>query len=721
MPAPITKVSDQPEAPIGSPLASRVWPLTKRWTVVSLVGILLTLTVIAFLIDGFVSRSMSEGNRQSLQAILDARVTAVNLWIDDRITNVQRLSTDGLLAKSKEQLQKPTAAGSASLSEELNQSIRDAFPTERVAWCLMHADGKIALCCEEASLGRSFTLTQESLDRVHQGRPFVAFPNTSTSDQPWLLAIHPVSPGISFDGSLVLLHDLRAGFTQVVSNESDDPAQRQSFALNRSGVLLTKSPHESLLIERGVLATGQSSALNVLVADGNADTSSRKLSFLADQATRRSRGVNVEGYTDYLGRDVIGAWQWLPEHDFAIATEITFDSAYAGLTTLRRLFFGGLLAFFAIVLLLYLLEKTGVLKTSTATEKLLRRRLGQYTIGGEIGHGGMGTVFHGQHQLLQRDVAVKVLEQSKATDRAMSRFEREVQMTAKLRHPNTIEIYDYGKTPDGTFFYVMEYVRGISLQELVDHYGRQPAERVIYLLLQICGSICEAHKFGMVHRDIKPANLLVTTQAGLHDLVKVLDFGLVKELNRETVDAPVTRMGSVTGTPLYMSPESVRDASKSDYRSDLYSIGAVGYTLLTGLPTFEATTSADICVLQLNQEPIRPSKRIGQHIADDLQNLLMSCLRKNPEERPSSVSELADTLAQCEDAQSWTQADACQWWEQVYEGPRDESASFGDNQPGGLKATAAKKAAGVITDQGTKDDNDDTANGSLPESNNETA
>ncbi len=159
----------------------------------------------------------------------------------------------------------------------------------------------------------------------------------------------------------------------------------------------------------------------------------------------------------------------------------------------------------------------------------------------------------------------------------------------------------------------MEFIDGITLQELVDDYGPQPPGRTIHLLLQICGSLSEAHQLGMIHRDIKPSNILVTAQAGLYDMIKLLDFGLVKELNRETVE--LTRTDGITGTPMYMSPEAVRDAATTDHRSDLYSVGAVGYTLLTGLPTFDGDSSVDVCWKQLNEDPIRPSERIGRAVA----------------------------------------------------------------------------------------------------------
>ena len=186
-------------------------------------------------------------------------------------------------------------------------------------------------------------------------------------------------------------------------------------------------------------------------------------------------------------------------------------------------------------------------------------------------------------------------------------------------------------------------------------------------MLQICGSLSEAHQLGMIHPDIKPSNILLTVRAGLYDMLKVLDFGLVKQKQHQlaaTDLAPaLTHTDGITGTPMYMSPETVRDATTADERSDLYSVGAVGYILLTGKPLFDGGASVDVCLNQLNDQPIRPSDRIGSSLPEDLQNLLMSCLRKSPDERPLSVDHLADSLRHCQDANRWTSAEAMQWWE----------------------------------------------------------
>ena len=199
----------------------------------------------------------------------------------------------------------------------------------------------------------------------------------------------------------------------------------------------------------------------------------------------------------------------------------------------------------------------------------------------------MGVVYKGHHAMLRRPTAIKMLDVDKVNEGSIERFEREVQITSQLNHPNTVAIYDYGRTPEGVFYYAMEYLDGIDLQTLVERYGPQPVPRVIHILLQVCGSLYEAHSLGLVHRDIKPANIMLNRRGGEPDVVKVLDFGLVKAVDDQK-QAGLTQQASLTGTPLYMSPEAIQLPNSVDARSDLYAVGAVGYFLLTGHPVFEA-------------------------------------------------------------------------------------------------------------------------------------
>lgn len=290
------------------------------------------------------------------------------------------------------------------------------------------------------------------------------------------------------------------------------------------------------------------------------------------------------------------------------------------------------------------------------------RRLGQYTLENKIGAGGMGVVYRASHAMLRRPTAVKLLPPDRAGEANLVRFEREVQMTAQLSHPNTVAIYDYGRTPDGVFYYAMEYLDGINLEELVRVYGAQPGGRVVAILDQVCGALAEAHGRGLVHRDIKPANIILTERGGEPDVAKVVDFGLVKPISADGPSATIPGAAVLTGTPLYMSPEALMTPDSGDTRSDLYALGAVAYYLLAGRPVFDAATVVEIVGHHLHTEPILPSRRGPHPVAADLEAVVMQCLRKTPAERPANARALRDELRRCTQVEPWTGDAAANWW-----------------------------------------------------------
>jgi serine/threonine-protein kinase len=289
-------------------------------------------------------------------------------------------------------------------------------------------------------------------------------------------------------------------------------------------------------------------------------------------------------------------------------------------------------------------------------------QLGQYTVQEKLGEGGMGIVFKASHAMLRRPTAIKLLPPEKAGVESLARFEKEVQLTATLTHPNTIAVYDYGKTPDGVLYYAMEYIDGISLQQLVERDGPLPPGRVIHLLRQVCGALFEAHCAGLVHRDVKPANILLCHRAQVADMVKVVDFGLVKQIG-----APVSMSqpssNTVTGTPLYISPEAIVAPETVGAAADLYAVGAVGYYLLTGTPVFHGRSAIELCTHHLHTTPEPMGERLRAAVPVDLEGVISRCLAKAPADRPTDAHHLADMLAACADAASWTETDATRWWQ----------------------------------------------------------
>jgi hypothetical protein len=289
------------------------------------------------------------------------------------------------------------------------------------------------------------------------------------------------------------------------------------------------------------------------------------------------------------------------------------------------------------------------------------RRLGQYTLEEKIGEGGMGAVYRATHAMLRRPAAIKLLLPTRTGEKEIARFEREVQLTSRLAHPNTISIFDYGRTDDGVFYYVMEYLDGFDLERLVQEEGPLQAPRAIRILAQVSGALAEAHALGLVHRDIKPANIILTERADEPDVVKVVDFGLVRNIANAT-DVTLTQADTITGTPMYLAPEAITSIDAIDARADLYALGAVGYFLLTGQHVFEAPTLIELCSKHLMQAPVPPSQRLGRPVAPDLEAVLLRCLAKAPEQRPASAQLLQAALLACADAARYDVAAARSWW-----------------------------------------------------------
>ena len=348
---------------------------------------------------------------------------------------------------------------------------------------------------------------------------------------------------------------------------------------------------------------------------------------------------------------------------------------------------------------------TGLVATYKLTE--LRhavaavRRLGQYRLLERIGNGGMGEVYRAQHMFLRRPCAIKLIrEDSQDTARSLQRFEREVQATASLHHPNIVDVYDYGRAEDGTFFYVMEFLSGLSLEQLVRRYGPLSPGRAVFLLRQACLALAEAHTVGLIHRDIKPSNLFVCSRGTQHDVIKLLDFGLVQqsEAAAKTGDdtPPVilsalpsvslppgmpslpssfrTLAGSILGTPSFMSTEQIRATTPVDARSDLYSLGVVAFYLLSGHPPFRGATNMDVMAAHLTS-PVPSLRSVVSDLPADLEAVIARCLAKEPHDRPASASELEQALASCACVSHWGTPAAAAWWRSHGSQRSDEARS----------------------------------------------
>ena len=311
------------------------------------------------------------------------------------------------------------------------------------------------------------------------------------------------------------------------------------------------------------------------------------------------------------------------------------------------------------------------------------REMGSYVLGGLIGKGGMGEVWEATHRFLARPAAVKLIKPEVLSavtkvqaDVLLQRFRREARAAANLRSPHTIQLYDFGVSGDGTFYYVMELLNGMDLQTLVEEYGPLSPARAIHILQQACESLAEAHDRGLIHRDIKPANIQLCCVGHYFDYVKVLDFGLVKRAGVDSaLDAGLTAPNMVTGTPAYLSPESAQ-GEPVDQRTDIYALGCVAYWMLTGRQVFEGQNVVQVIARHIHTAPEPPSLYSLFRIPPELDDIVLACLAKRPEDRPASARELADQLAQCEVHEPWSRDHARLWWESRLE--PEPAVTFGN-------------------------------------------
>jgi len=478
-------------------------------------------------------------------------------------------------------------------------------------------------------------------------------------------------------GALALIINPDKEFSRILSVARSGESG-ETYAFDQTGLMISRSRFESQLQAVGLLdATNTSSALYLRLHDPGGDLTTgykppvepenyvKPLTRLVASAVDGEDEVDVTPWRDYRGVLVVGASCWLPQFGFGVATQMDASEAYRPLHVLQLVF--------VVLVLTLLLCATGMFIFSYANlawrqrlnaAELKLKQLGQYTLEEKIGEGGMGVVYHARHALLRRDTAVKLLLPNHAHPEAVARFEREVCLTCQLTHPNTIQVYDYGHTPEGIFYYAMEYLHGVNLHDLVARYGLQTEGRVVHIMTQICDSLAEAHSLGLIHRDIKPGNVFICRRGGVADCVKVLDFGLVREYRAGGPESAVAaNIATIEGTPWFMPPEAIQGSAPTDPRSDLYSMGALGYFLLTGHYIFDAETIAEIHQKQLHAEPVPPTQRTSNPISAEMEQLILRCLEKDMSLRPQSAAELRALLLATPKANAWTMEEREIWWD----------------------------------------------------------
>jgi eukaryotic-like serine/threonine-protein kinase len=482
----------------------------------------------------------------------------------------------------------------------------------------------------------------------------------------------PLSEDGAVRGALALIINPDQEFTRILSVARPGESG-ETYAFDQTGLLISRSRFDDQLRQLGLLdQTNASSALNLRLRDPGGDltrgykpeaanSAAEPLTRLVANAINGVDGVDVTPSRDYRGVPVIGAWRWLPQLGIGVVTQVDASEAYRSLGVLQFIFIALFLMLVLCALVLFAFSYANVTWRRRLSEAELKlRQLGQYTLDEKIGEGGMGVVYRAHHALMRRDTAVKLLLPDRADAAAVQRFEREVCLTCRLAHPNTIQVYDYGRTPDGIFYYAMELLSGLNLHDLVSRFGPQPEGRVIQILAQVCESLAEAHALGLVHRDLKPSNIFLCDRGGVLDWVKVLDFGLVREF-RSAAGAG-NEEPEFAGTPSFMPPEAIKNSAANDPRSDLYAVGAIGYFLMTGKYVLEEEDVVKLEEEQLLPAPVPPSHRTLNKISAELDQAILRCLERDPAQRPQSALELRGLLLASPRAADYPPEARVAWW-----------------------------------------------------------
>jgi hypothetical protein len=626
----------------------------------------------------------ADGTRR-LEHLLEARRSSIRSWSDHQKQQARTLLEDPLVMPRVESLaelaQGPGVSGpllrSSPAYAALSQRMSQAPPGlgDR-GFCIFTPAGRVICSDPDVLVGQLLSLNSAAslrgLSRL--GEWMVSRPYTdrrlgaSPESKPPETVMCVGGPLVSSKGQLLAFglfyFSPALEFYPLLSLSN----RAECMLFDEKGLLLSDLKDPASVRRMGLLPADSDdhTALRVHLRDpGRELTEARRIATSPEQwpptrmclsAIQGLSGSDSSGYRNLLGRPVLGAWAWIPEFEMGIGAEEEVEGVLGGLEPLRSAFLVMLAVPAVLMGILFLGFYRRQPKCSTGPES----RLGFYLVERAIGQGGMGDVFLATHTILNRPTALKILRESRPTTATVARFKREARMASRLGHPNSIQIFDYGETPDGRLFYAMEYVDGLNLAQLLTLEGPLSVGRSLYLLKQISGALEEAHGLGLLHRDLKPSNIMVGRKGGLGDVAKILDFGIASSVSEMSDDK--TRSADLVGTPAYIAPERIRLPHQLDFRSDIYSFGGVAFHMLTGRSIFEGPGPAELIYQVLTSKRPSPSQLRGDTLPSSLEALILDCLAIEPELRPPSMKKISEDLRAVEWPEHWSQDEARAWW-----------------------------------------------------------
>lgn len=643
-----------------------------------------------------------KNQEDNLEGQLQAQFLSLNQWINDTKLIVESIASDSTVISIAERLddlhlQDPSldVLRNQQLIKQLNRQYRYSSNYRDISVGIISKDGARVLMPlyfkgEYIKENIGVRLSKNVYNAYLQAMTTTSFVKPLNDDEtiynaekfedPVVVCVF-MTPVMNSSGELqgVLYAALPAEdeFSQIL-NRLHYGKRGESYAFDKNGRMLSASRYTEELRSTPLMAgiEQEETIYNIVLKDpgGNLLNGYKPVQPLADSplilpvrnalSARDERlqdsilvGSVIEKHRNYYGQNVISQWLWWKEYDFGIIVETPLSVA---LTTLKYFDYILIVLFVFIFFLSFMLFNSNIRIAKFGKKIEDFSQLGQYKLKEKLGEGGFGEVFKAEHAFLKTPVAIKLLKKEFNKTDLLERFEREVKFTSSLQHPNTIHVFDYGTTKNEQFYYVMEFLDGISLDKVIQSHQPFPISRCIHILLHTCLSLEEAHRKGLVHRDIKPQNIMVCNMGGAYDVIKVLDFGLVKSL--DTKKSEQTQINRIGGTPMFMAPERIRNPFNADHRVDIYSVGALGVYMFSGHIVLELISQKMLSGQKSLDMKLKNQIIEREDVPEELKELLYQCLDFDVEVRPKNISEIVLVLEKLAVEFPWTRKDGEAWW-----------------------------------------------------------